>query len=69
MDLIVYIPILPIADITTNAAWIYMEIAKYIIIPNYSVFDFISEIPVEGDESKKSISVIAELPDNIKKIY
>lgn len=63
----VYIPVLPIADISTNAAWLYMELAKYIIIHNYSVYDFISEIPVEGDESKKAISVITKLLYNIKK--
>ncbi len=44
-----------------------MELAKYIIIHNYSVYDFISEIPVEGDESKKAISVITKLLYNIKK--
>lgn len=54
----VYIPHLPIEDITTNAAWLYLAIAKYIIIEKYSTYDLISEIPVEGNESKKAVSTI-----------
>lgn len=61
-----YIPALPITDITTKTAWLYMEIAKYLIIQNYSVYDVFSEIPVEGEESKKEVSHIAELLDDIK---
>ena len=63
----VYIPVIPINEITTNSAWIYMEIAKYIIIDTYSVYDVISEIPVEGDTSKKVISKIEEKLINICK--
>lgn len=42
-----YIPQIPIADITTDAAWIYNAIAKYFILPKYSVYDFRDEIPNE----------------------
>ena len=35
-----------IADITTDTAWLYTAIAKYLIIEKYSAYDVISEIPV-----------------------
>ena len=54
----VYIPQTPIADISTETAWLYTSIAKYIILTKYSVYDLISEIPVEGDESIKAVSKI-----------
>lgn len=57
----VYIPQPPIADITTETAWLYSAIAKYIIVEKYSVYDLISEIPVEGNESRKAVSAIKKL--------
>ncbi len=54
----VYIPPLPIADITTEAAWLYASIAKFVILDHYSVYDLISEIPVEGEESKRKVAKI-----------
>lgn len=54
----VYIPQLPIATITNESAWLYLAIANYIVLEHYSVYDFISEIPVEGEKSRKSISQI-----------
>ncbi len=62
----VYIPKIPIADITTESAWLYSAIAKYIILEKYSVYDFISEIPVEGDVSKKTVSTIKVYIKNIE---
>lgn len=53
-----FIPQTPIADITTDAAWLYTAIAKYAIIKQYSVFDFISEIPAEGNDSRKTVASI-----------
>lgn len=38
----VFIPQLPIADITTETAWLYTAIAKYMVLPEYSVYDLIS---------------------------
>lgn len=61
----VYIPPTPIDDITTDAAWLYTAIAKYFILKKYSVYDIISEIPVEGNESHKTVSNIKKL---LKKI-
>lgn len=54
----IYIPQTPIADITTDTAWLYLAIANYLIIEKYSVYDVISEIPVEGNESHKTVSII-----------
>ena len=54
----VFIRHAPITDITTNAAWLYLAIAKYLIVEKYSVYNLISEIPVEGNESKKVVSTI-----------
>ena len=62
----IYIPQIPIADITTDSAWLYLAIAKYIIIEKYSAYDVISEIPVEGDESKKTVSAVKKLLNGIE---
>ena len=61
-----YIPIPPISDITTNSAWLYNAIASYIILEKYSVYDLISEIPVEGNENSKLASNIKRHLENIK---
>lgn len=54
----VFIPQLPIADITTETAWLYTAIAKYMVLPEYSVYDLISEIPAEGNSGRKSTATI-----------
>lgn len=61
-----YIPQIPIADITTETAWLYTAIAKYFILEKYSVYDVISEIPVEGNESRKTVSTIKKLLSKIE---
>lgn len=53
-----YIPQTPIAEITTDAAWLYNAIAKFFILPKYSVYDFRDEIPNEIIGNKKLISYI-----------
>ena len=65
-----YIPQTPISDISTEAAWIYNAIAKYFILPKYSVYDFRDEIPNE-DEGNKSIlkyirSTLNKIDESIK---
>ena len=62
----IYIPQTPIADITTETAWLYSAIAKFLLIETYSVYDLISEIPVEGNESRKNVSTIKKLLENIE---
>lgn len=61
-----YIPPIPIADITTDTAWLYSAIAKYLIVEKYSTYDVISEIPVEGDESRKAVSAVRKLLNQIE---
>ena len=53
-----FIPQLPIADITTETAWLYTAIAKYLVLEKYSVYDLIADIPVEGNESRKAANAI-----------
>jgi len=53
-----YIPQTPIAEITTEAAWIYSAIAKYFILPKYSVYDFRDEIPNEVVGNKRVVNYI-----------
>lgn len=53
-----FIPQLPIAEITTDSAWLYLAIAKYFVIEKYSVYDLISEIPAEGAENRKTVKII-----------
>ena len=62
-----YIPQTPIADITTETAWLYDAVAKFFILPKYSAYDFRDEIPNEvvGNRRilnyiKKSLSVLEE---------
>lgn len=62
-----YIPQTPIAEITTDTAWLYSAIAKYFIVEKYSVYDVISEIPVEGNETHKTVSIIKQRLNKIKK--
>lgn len=62
----IYIPQIPIADITTETAWLYTAIAKYFILEKYSVYDVISEIPVEGNESRKTVSTIKKIFSKIE---
>ncbi len=56
----VYIPPIPIAEITTRTAWLYMAIAKFIVLKRYSVYDFYYEIPAESSNDKHRISEIEE---------
>lgn len=49
----VYVPQTPIDDITTNTAWLYSAIAKYFIIPTYSVYDVMLIVPEEAVGNKK----------------
>lgn len=63
-----YIPPIPIADITTETAWLYSAIAKYRILQGYSVYDLISEIPAEGVENKNSIVEIKKRLESIAKV-
>ena len=62
-----YILQTPIADITTETAWLYNAIAKFFILPKYSAYDFRDEIPNEvvGNKRilnyiKKSLSILDE---------
>lgn len=54
----IYVPPTPIADITTDAAWLYNAIAKYFILPQYSAYDFRDEIPNEVVGNRKILSYI-----------
>lgn len=62
----VFIPQSPIADITTATAWLYAAIAKYIILPKYSVYDLISEMPSEGSDEKKQANALRKKLENIR---
>lgn len=63
-----YIPQIPIADITTEVAWLYNAVAKYLIVDKYSVYDLISEIPVEGNENRKTVAVIKQKLEKIETV-
>ena len=53
-----YVPQTPIADITTETAWLYSAVAKFFILPKYSVFDFRDEIPNEVVGNKRVLNYI-----------
>ena len=61
----IYIPQIPISDISTNTAWLYFAIAKSMILEKYSAYDLVAEIPVEGNESRKAVSIIKNYLKNI----
>lgn len=60
-----YIPQTPIADITTESAWIYNAVAKYFILPTYSAYDFRNEIPNEIIGNKRIINYINQVLANL----
>ena len=53
-----YVPQTPIADITTETAWLYNAVAKFFILPKYSEFDFRDEIPNEVVGNKRVLNYI-----------
>ena len=61
-----YIPQIPIADITTESAWIYNTLAKIFILDKYSIYDLIWEIPTE-ELSKTQLLSIKKYIENIKR--
>ncbi|OPJ62568.1 UvrD-helicase domain-containing protein [Clostridium oryzae] len=67
----VYIPPTPIADITTDVAWLYNAIANYFIVDTYSAYDLLEEVPDEAIGNKKVVSYVkktlAVLDECIKK--
>lgn len=62
----VYIPVAPIESITTKTAWLYMAVARYLLLENFTVFDFINEVPAEGNVGTKKIQEIKQHLDIIK---
>lgn len=62
-----YIPQIPIADITTEAAWLYNAVAKFFILPQYSVYDLRDEIPNEADGNRKILNRIKTALTNLGK--
>ena len=57
----VFIPQLPIADITTETAWLYTAIAKYMVLPEYSL-SLIHICPVTAEERALIEQKMAQLP-------
>lgn len=53
-----YVPQTPIADITTETAWLYNAVAKFFILSKYSAFDFRDEIPNEVVGNKRVLNYI-----------
>ncbi|MCL1994608.1 MAG: ATP-dependent helicase [Defluviitaleaceae bacterium] len=65
----VFIPEAPIEQITTKTAWLYMAVARFILLDDFTVFDFINEIPVEGDVESKPVSTIRKCLTAIEKVF
>lgn len=61
-----FIPQLPIADITTETAWLYTAIAKCLVLDKHSAYDLIADIPVEGNEGRKAVNTIKTNLGNIR---
>lgn len=56
-----YVPQTPIADITTETAWLYNAVAKFFILPKYSAFDFRDEIPNEVVGNRRVLNYIKNI--------
>lgn len=54
----IYIPEAPIELITTSTAWLYMAVARYIMFDDFTVYDFIHEVPTEGEVEKKAVNSV-----------
>ena len=63
---VAFIPEAPVEQITTTAAWIYMATARYILLDSYTEFDFIQEVPSEGDMEKKTVNAVKKRLDKVK---
>ena len=61
----IFVPQPPLMDVTTNTAWLYLTIAKYFILENYSEYDLIGEIPAEGEAAKTRIRTIKAMLSRI----
>jgi len=65
----VYVPEAPVEEITTTTAWIYMATARYILLDNYTEYDFVREVPSEGDMESKTVNAVKKrlirVKDNI----
>lgn len=55
---ITYVPQSPIADITTQTAWLYNAVAKFFVLPMYSAYDIRTEVPNEVVGSKRVLNYI-----------
>lgn len=62
-----FIPRPPISDITTDVSWLYNAIAQYCIIPKYSIYDFVDEIPEESIGDRHIIAFLNRKLSSIKK--
>ena len=63
---VVFIPEAPVEQITTTAAWIYMATARYILLDSYTEYDFIQQVPSEGEMEKKTVNAVKKRLDKVK---
>lgn len=60
-----YVPKTPLSYITTDVVWLYNAIAQYFVLPKYSIYDFMDEIPEESIGDRK---IKRYLEDNVRGI-
>ena len=63
---VVFIPEAPVEQITTSAAWIYMATARYVLLDSFTEYDFIQEVPSEGDMEKKTVTAAKKRLEKVK---
>ena len=61
-----YVPEAPVEEITTSAAWLYMATARYVLLDSFTEYDFIQEVPSEGDMEKKTVTAVKKRLEKIK---
>lgn len=63
----IFIPDVPIRNITTKSAWLYFAIARYVLLDNYSIHSFLQDIPSAVSDDKKVVVKIKNFLEEIKR--
>ncbi len=65
----IYVPRTPLSEVPPDVSWLFNAIAQYMILSNYSVYDFIEEIPEESINDNKVIYFLNKELSAIEKAF
>ena len=61
-----YVPTTPISEITTDTAWLYMALVQYFVIPRYSIYDFMLEVPEEAIRNRSMKKIVEKTVNEVE---